>query len=500
MVGYLASWERRLSKIVPDFSENECFTKKVALALLAGQAMLCLGAVVTRVMLHGDGSYFVFAIAAGEPWELKWRELATRASTYVFTVVPAEFLSNAFELSGEHIAAVNGLTFYGVQWIQYLLVVLLAWRQFPHLLIYPILQYGLSTGLGFGFPSEILLAPGFFWICLFSLVRRPVPWALLCVSFAGLVFSHELAIPSALLILAFNSRRRRWIGPTQGPSSTLFACFAVILLAIWLVIRLHGGGIGGDLNAIYVFDPRRVLNDPTLWLVVTAIVTLGAISSARFAKNRHFFWVMGGTCFFLTVLASSSLNVAQGRYDSARTIIAACMAALGIIFVASQSKLVCERDERDAPTTIFVLKGGVIALLSINLAASMVFLYEWDRGFKAFSSVINAGPDTGNIEIVSDEKARALLGSVGNRLNERMAYSWTWPYRSIVVAKGFRPSRMIVDPEAPLVPCKTLSLHQPKASRIPQEVIDVVSGFACSQPAPPDRRYFRQWLFRFWKS
>jgi hypothetical protein len=62
--------KRRLSKIIPDFSGDECFTKEVALALLADQAMLCLGAVVTRVILDGERSYFIFAIAAGEPWQL----------------------------------------------------------------------------------------------------------------------------------------------------------------------------------------------------------------------------------------------------------------------------------------------------------------------------------------------------------------------------------------------------------------------------------------------
>jgi hypothetical protein len=69
---------------------------------------------------------------------------------------------------GEHITAVSRLRFYGFQWIQHLIVVVLAWPQFPQLLIFSILQYGLSTGLGFGFPSEILLAPGFFLICVFA--------------------------------------------------------------------------------------------------------------------------------------------------------------------------------------------------------------------------------------------------------------------------------------------------------------------------------------------
>ena len=82
-------------------------------------------------MLHGDGAFFVFAIAAGDPWSIKWNALATRISTYLFTVVPTALFSEFFELSGERIAAVNGLVFYGIQWLQYLVIILPAWRQFP---------------------------------------------------------------------------------------------------------------------------------------------------------------------------------------------------------------------------------------------------------------------------------------------------------------------------------------------------------------------------------
>jgi hypothetical protein len=502
MLSYLTSWERRLSALVPDLSRLEGFIKKVSLALLAGQAFLCLGAVVTRVMLHGDGSYFAYAIAAGEPWELKWKDLVTRATTYVFTVVPTAFLSNTFGLSGEHIAAVNGLTFYGFQWIQYLIVVVLAWRQFPQLLIFPILQYGLSTGLGFGFPSEMLLAPGFFWICLFALIRKPVPWPLLYVAFAGLVFSHELAIPSALLVLAFSWRRQRQMEPSQRFSLKLFACFGAVVLALWLLIRLHGGGVGAESGAIYVFDPRRVLNDPTLWLIAAAILALGVTSRAKFTESRHFLWVIGLTCFFLTAMASLPLDFAQGRY-SARTWMGVWMVLLGLIYVADQSRTICDRDESAAPSTFltipsFKIKSVVIAILSINLAASSMFLHEWNAVVTAFSSVVNTDPGTGKIEIVTGDQLRTLLGPTGSKLNESMGYSWTWLYRSIVAAKDFRPGHVIVDPEEALAQCKALSL-QTRASRIPADVIDTVSRFSCAQPPPPDRRYFRQWLLNFWK-
>jgi hypothetical protein len=500
MLSYLTYLERRLSALVPDLSGIEGFIKKVALALLAGQAVLCLGAVITRVMLHGDGSYFAYAIAVGEPWELKWKGLATRASTYVFTVVPTAFFSDAFGLSGEHIAAVNGLAFYGVQWIQYLIVVLLAWRQFPQLLIFPILQYGLSTGLGFGFPSEILLAPGFLWICLFALIRNPVPWPLLYVAFAGLAFSHELALPSALLVLAFSWRRQRQMERGQRFSSKLFACFATAVLAIWLAIRLHGGGVGAESGAIYVFDPRRVFNVPTLWLIAAVVLALGLSSHVKFTKRQRFLWVIGITCFFLTAMASLPLNFAQGRYDSARTLIAVWMVVLGLIYVADRSRAIGDRHESAAANAFFAFKSVVIATLSINLAASSMFLHEWNEAVTAFSSVVNSDPGTGKIEIVSEDQLRTLLGPAGSKLNERMGFSWTWPYRSIVAAKDFRPGHVIVNPEEALAQCKALSL-QTSTSRIPADVIGTVSRFACAQPAPPDRRYLRQWLSSFfWRS
>ncbi|HET9394451.1 MAG TPA: hypothetical protein VFO36_00225, partial [Nitrospiraceae bacterium] len=492
------SWEGRLSAFVPNLPELTSFLKKTSLALLVAQAILCLGAVLTRVMLHGDGSYFVYAIALGEPWDFKWTEIATRASIYILTVVPSAFVDGVFNLSGDHVAAVNGFTFYGVQWIQYLIVVMLAWRQFPHLLIFPLLQYALSTGLGFGFPSEILLAPGFLWICLFALIRQPVPWLLLCAAFAGLCFSHELSIPSALLVLAFSWLKQRHIEPGQRFGSRLFACTAVAILAVWLFVKLNGGSRGADSNAIYVFDPRRVLNYPALWLIAITVLAIGAAARAKFARHRQPLWAIGFACALATALASLLLDSVQGRYDSARTLIAVWMIFLGLSFI-----FVMERPEKDrkfpgpAAPGAHAIKSVTVAILSINLTANVIFLYEWNKAINAFSSVVNTDPGTGRIEIVSDDKLRKIMGPAATNLNDRMGFSWTWPYRSIVVAKDFRPAHVIVDPEMAHDQCKKLSL-QTQTSRIPSDVIEAVSRYACAQPAPPDRRYLRQWFLNWW--
>jgi hypothetical protein len=48
-------------------------------AAVVGLLSVCgLTASFGRVMFYGDGAYFVFSIAAGNPCELKWREIAAR--------------------------------------------------------------------------------------------------------------------------------------------------------------------------------------------------------------------------------------------------------------------------------------------------------------------------------------------------------------------------------------------------------------------------------------
>jgi len=490
---YPRGWTKRISAVLPDLAPLESFIKVIALALLLGQTVLYIGSIFTHVMLHGDGSYFVYAIAAGDPWQLKWKYLATRASTYVLTVVPTELLSSGLSLSGEQIAALNGAIFYGVQLGQYIVLLLLAWRRFPGLLIFPILQYGLSTGLGFGFPSEMLLAPGFFWICQLALSRTPICWPIVYLAFAGLTFSHELALPSAVLVVAFAWYRRRQMGPPGLRELQLFSAFSVTMIAACVLIWFDGGGDGAVHGAIYVFDPRRVLNDPTLWLIVVAVMAAVPISHARVAGHSYFPIVIGIAFFVLAASIGFAFEYAQGRYDSARTLIGVWMPVLGLFHFLQYAKRSPADVDLASARKLLTGKIMIVAVLSVNLASSLVFLQDWSRALSAFRHVVNSDPGSGKTEIVSGERLKALIGPLGNELNESMGFTWTWPYRSIVVASGFRPSYVLVDPDEALAQCAPLSLVSP-TSRVPAAVTLQISRFACAQPAPPDRRYFRHWL------
>ena len=477
----------------------ESFTKKIALILLAAQALLCIGAVFSQVMLHGDGSFFVYAIAAEDPWGLKWSSLLTRASTYVLTVLPTAFVSDIFRLSGAQIAAVNGLTFYGLQWLQYFILLRMAWRRFPHLLFFPIAQYGLSLGLGFGFPTEILLAPGFFWICMFSLICRPIPGTLLVAAFAGLVFSHELAIPAAILVLVFAWMQYRTLETAERLRLDILIAASGTILILWFLLLMNGGGASADGNAIYVFDPRRVLNDPTLWLIMIATLTLSASPFVKLGTSWRSLGAIGLCCAALTAMSSFVLNFAQGRYDSARTLVGVCLVGLGLIFIADQMRW-GSGQERPMPRLASTMKKCAVAVLAINLTASGIFLWEWNIARRGFVSAVN-GPGMDKLEIVPFNSARVPLRPDSVKYVHRMDFSWTWPFRSIVVAKDFRPRRVIVDSDTMYDLCRLgIFSKQSKVSRIPTDVTDAVKRFACVQPPPPDKRYLRHWLLDTWRS
>lgn len=157
-----------------------------------------------------------------------------------------------------------------------------------------------------------------------------------------------------------------------------FAAFAVFVLVAWSVVRLHGGGAGGDQNAIYVLDPRRILNNPTMWLSVLAITLFSVTPLAKFAPNPRNLIALA--CALITVIASTVLNLADGRYDSARTLTAASSFLLGAMFVAHQFSGIYTNTGMLLPHLVTIPHNCVVAVLSINLAASAVFPLGMESG------------------------------------------------------------------------------------------------------------------------
>jgi hypothetical protein len=433
----------------------------LAVALIVIQLAGSIAAAATEVMLHGDGSYFVYSLSAGEPWMLKWRDIATRATAYVTTVLPTSLAASLLDLTPLEIGRLNGFIFYFVQALQFAIACALVWRSHPQYLIFPTAQYAFSTILGFGFPSEILLAPGFLWIALFlALKARAVSiWFAIC--FVALVFSHELALPAALVAGYAGCRQARRRDYAAGSRSGRIFILLLILgtiAGLWAV-RASGGG-GTDHTAIYVFDPRRVLNNPTMYLMIAALLGYALWLWRRPGRENP---GIVGICMLLSAAVAAplllrallpELNLSQGRYDSARTLIGVVM---------------------------FVLASA--------------FLYDWTLALRGLTRVVTTAQSTQSVQIVPYAEARHLMQPDEARINDRIGFHWVLPYRSVVLADGGTPSRIVFADFGYRDYCAKSSRIDLRHSKIPAGVLSQMQNFACTHEPPPpietiSRRFF----------
>lgn len=475
------------------------FTRVAALTLLGVQAVLCVIGALDLVMLHGDGAFFVYAIGTGEPWSLKWSAIAPRAAVYVLSVVPTQIIAEIFRLAGRQTAIVNGFIFNAIPVIQFATAIALAGRRYCALLIFPVAQYAFATGLGFGFASEMLLAPGFFWICMFLLLQRPVPVAPFALSYAGLVFSHELAIPGALLIAWFAWAQAKDEDTSLQHTTRRILAVCGTLIAAWLAVRVLAGGAGSDENAKYVFDPRRLFNDPTLWLIVLSALMVAAWSwrTKAAASSRSLLLVAGASALAIVAL-QQWLNFASGRYDSARTLMGAAMLVFGAGFVLSRLRK--QSTPVGAPDAFLVsaVPLALTAALAINVAASAVFLANWRTARAGFEELAARATAESAFNYVTFEQARSMMSAEQVRANERLGFAWSWPYRSLALADNYTPRYVIYHPHDIAGICGPQRVSSRRGTLIPEKSIQSLEAFSCAQPSIPPHfglyARFMQWL------
>src|SRR5215470_13880891 len=127
MIDAKALRDRLASSFLADAAYSRLVAAIVGILLLACGLVASFG----RVMLYGDGAYFVFSIAAGNPWELKWKEIAARSTVYVLTVVPTSWLHGLFHFEPDDLAIVNGVFYFLLPVLQYAVACALVWRIRP---------------------------------------------------------------------------------------------------------------------------------------------------------------------------------------------------------------------------------------------------------------------------------------------------------------------------------------------------------------------------------
>jgi hypothetical protein len=463
------------------------YARAAVVALAVYLALFALAASLTRLMLNADGAYFVFVLGSGDPWLLKWADLPTRISTYLFTVVPTELVLQVWKLTGSEIAAVNALTFYGFQLIQFLIVIALAWRRHSQFLIFPVAQYAFSTLLGLGFPSEALLEPGFFWICMFCLLRDPLPRAIFAFGFGGLIFSHEIAI-FAVVVVFFWLKFRKSEMAGGDHRYALIVCVGFTIL--WALVRLSGLH-QADYLSIHVLDPRRVFNNPTLWLIALASAVLACWAAfGEIGTGRRTHMGIAAACLVLPWLFEPWVNFAQGRYETGRTLTGVEVPLLGIAMLLAISRRYSGQCAAAHKRLAKALVLATTAALAINVSSASVFISEWTSALLSLQRYVRTGqPDKPTVAVTLAE-ASADLGVSAAEAIQRTGYSWSWPYRSVVLADNYKPGRFIYDPED--VVCEA-GLPVANRGTVPLEVRLELTKVTCT-PEPPHPLTIRERL------
>jgi hypothetical protein len=469
------------------------FARSAAVAVLLWLAVQCAAAAWTYVALHGDGAWFIFTLAVDQPWALKWSILANRSAVYATVVLPAELLTNELHLTGLQIAALYGFLFNFVQLVQFSICFALAWRRHASLLLFPAAQFAFGNVLGFGFMSEMLVGPGFFWICFFLALRPklPVLWFALC--FAGIFFSHELAIPSALLVAVFAWSRRGAVGERRL-SNRDFALVALCssVIAGWVALRLAGGGEGVD-NPLATLDPRRLVNNPTLWLLCPAIAALAVSSRVWTGRRVWMLAIIALTGVLMPLLLRPWLNFAQGRYDSARTIIGGGLFFFGFWAIAT----VMDRFPRHWPARArsieIVTPAALTMALAINIGASLAFLLDWSLSLDSFLQLAQGDSARGvlqPVQVIPYSQAEDLLNSDQKIANRRMSMEWAWPYRFVVIGADYRPAIIAYGTEGLHSLCGPLQRLNTAGGIVPADVVHDLAAISCSAaPASPRRGF-----------
>lgn len=475
--------------------------RTLAIVAFAIQLAGLVAAVMTRVMLHADGSFFVYAISAGEPWDLKWGDIPARAAIYYTTVWPTYLLSQSLHLSPLQISDVNTLFFYGWPVLTFALACAMVWRSHPKYIFFPVAQFALSSAFCYGFPSEIILAPGFLWICLFLLLRSGPIRLLFLPPFLALVFCHELALPAAMAA-AWLAIKQSW--DERGNSRRSLAIFYALTLgivcvfALFLAVRVLGGGEGSDFGIIYVFDLRRLLNNPTLWiaLFLAALFWLAPISSSTKMSRTSL-----GTAILIGLaapvawaMAFPDIGLERGRYDS-RTFVAIAMLTLTVAFGCC---LLRKEDNRTDTATRFGRRALLFLTigLAVTTSSAAMFLREWTVALNAMDKVVGETQSNKVPPFIKYADARRLMTPEEASANDRDNFRWTLVFRSAVLADGLMPSRVVYGNVSLKEICSEGQPPSEAYLAVPASLKDRINTFTCNFEGPPpantiSRRFFR---------
>jgi hypothetical protein len=442
-----------------------------------------------ELQMYADGSIFSYSVAVEDAWTFHWHSIIGRVFVYLFAYAPAELY---LEITRNARAAIDvyGFLFF-VAPLLGLAATFAADRSKGRIIFgYACLSTACLCPLVFGFPTEIWIAHSLFWpalaVCHYA--RSGILGAALVLAvLLALVFTHEGALIFAVAIVATLLLRG-----ARDASFLQAAGALVTIILLWIIARAAfppDDYVGDALRraAWHVFDASILTGDLVLLLfAVLASYAIAFLLLRRLAPTEA--PIYAGAIVVVMLVAywmwfDQALH-AENRYYL-RTVVLIATPMLGVL-AAVRALDADGRLRMLLPSRLMELftsdgagrgaAGAVVLILLVHAVETARFIRAWTDYKGAVVSLAmsaTSDPALGDPRFVSSERINPALN--------RLAWSSTTHFLSVLVAPGLAPRRLVVDPNASYfwLACGTATANRDADRAVPLGSRELVRVYAC---------------------
>ena len=346
--------------------------------------------------------------------------------------------------------------------------------------------------LVFGAPTEMWMAHALFWPVLAVCLCAPANLRGMAAVFFGLlalVFTHEGAVVLAAAIL-FAVFLRGGRDAVFGRALGVFVAAMTVWLLVKITIRPDDYIAGVLAAAAYKFIDIRNLAEPAFLLLLAALAGYGiaVVLLRKLSPAKAQFYAACACAAALAVYwvwFDRSL-LAEARYNL-RTVLLIATPALGVLAVMQAMH---EDERRKSPFPFLaqvagavekslnprLIFGAILLTMLVYTVETSKFVRAWidyKAAVRTLATGTGSDPALGNPLFVSSRR-------LGAELN-RLAWTSTTPYLSVLVAPGLAPTRLVVDPDTGYfwLSCETATKSKRTSTAIPAEGRRLIRLYAC---------------------
>jgi hypothetical protein len=442
------------------------------------------------LQMYADGSIFSYSIAVQDAWAFHWSNISGRLFVYLFAFVPAETYVG---LTGD---ARGGILVYGL--LQFtapllgLAATYLADRSQGRILfVTACASTALLCPLVFGFPTELWMGHAVFWpalaVCHYA--RRGLGGTILVsAALLMLVLTHEGAVVFALAILATTALRG-----LRDPAFLRTAGALAVALAIWATVKIalppddYFGSVVVP-AAMTLVDPMNFTADLFLLLLAAAfgygivflllwrlspIAHIHAAATIAVALAVYWLWFDQSLHADDRYLLRTALLIGTPAFGMLATLFSLWAEGRLALPVPLLPQIMPALSSTAAVRTAI---GLVTIVMLVHCVETAKFVTAWSAykvAVRALATGNASDPALGDPRFVSSARINPKL--------DRLSWFSTTPYLSVLVAPGFAPARLVVDPEADYfwLSCETATENLASPSAVPLETRRVIRDYSC---------------------